>query len=52
MGTKNIIIFLSSVRPGRMADRVGIFVKRTVEAEGMKAIIFGTHLEYISDIPT
>jgi len=37
---KNIIIFLSSVRPNRMAERVGNFVKKAVEARGMNPILF------------
>jgi len=36
----NILVFLSSVRPGRMADRVGKFVSNALVQGGMKATMF------------
>jgi hypothetical protein len=39
-----IIIFLGSVRTGRMGERVSIFVRDTVEACGMEPIMFGNFM--------
>ena len=41
MAARKIVIFLSSVRPGRMADRVAEFVKQTVSAQGMTPVMLG-----------
>ena len=40
-----ILIFLGSVRVGRMSDRVGKFVRTTVEANGMEPIVFGNFVK-------
>jgi NAD(P)H-dependent FMN reductase len=39
MSARNIIVFLSSVRPNRMADRVASFVKAAAEDEGLNVTI-------------
>jgi NAD(P)H-dependent FMN reductase len=40
MAGKNIVVFMGSVRPNRMVERVAKFVKTQIEATGMKAIMF------------
>jgi NAD(P)H-dependent FMN reductase len=40
MPQKNIIVFVSSVRPQRMADRALTLVKNAIEARGMKVTVF------------
>lgn len=39
MTGKKILVFLGSVRPGRMADRVSAAVKKVICAQGMEPII-------------
>lgn len=44
MSKAKIIIFVSTVRPGRMGERVATAVKNIVEAEGMEAELLGKQI--------
>ena len=50
MAAKKIVIFLSSVRPGRFNERVGKFVRQTVEAHGMTPVMLGTFIYLYSSL--
>lgn len=41
MSSKKILIFMGTVRPGRMAERVTTAVKSVVSALGMEPLVLG-----------